>query len=115
MSPASVAPTTQNAVAASTSRLTSTERSSSLSVGGPGAAALEPEPLCALMMGGGKDSVQASYRCVKGCGVAALLPLPAWPFSMVKSSDCGPSMPRSQHLVLASAAEGPPEPSRLLS
>lgn len=46
----------------------------------------------------------AGYRCMEGHDAAALPPPPVWPLSTVKSSDCGPSMPRSQHLMLASVA-----------
>lgn len=44
------------------------------------------------------------YRCMEGHDVAALTPPPVWPLSTVKSSDCGPSIPCSQHLTLASVA-----------
>lgn len=49
---------------------------------------------------------------MEGHGVAALAPPPVWPLSIVKSSDCGPSVPRSQHLMLASdAVTQPPQHS----
>lgn len=58
-------------------------------------------------MGGGGDSAQAGHRCTEGHNVhnvAALLLPPVWPFSTVKSSDCGTSKPPSQHFEVASAA-----------
>lgn len=51
---------------------------------------------------------------MEGHGVAALAPPPVWPLSTVKSSDCGPSVPRSQHLTLASAAVTQPPPAFFL-